>query len=318
MRLFVQYNKDSKTGKGLFFNRIVPHLERLGCKCYYENKKCDITISPIRFRVDTGKMPKVLRIDGIHIMLDSKHGKIKDEVVRKDIKRADAVIWQSEFCKYMVCNILSAHPKREAVILNGANPQDYNVLPAKSDYKYNVILSSKWYTKDDERKTKRLHDMLCFAEEYTRQRKDVCFWVAGQTNNIQSDNKRIIMLGHLEQDKLASYLKLADVMLYLAWFDFCPNAVVESICAGTPVICGNNGGTPEIVKKSGIILEIDDLMTPQYSYNNVPSILNKKDIVLDALELAQNTNFMMDRVDLTAEYVARKYYNLFSEVLNGN
>ena len=47
-------------------------------------------------------------------------------------------------------------------------------------------------------------------------------------------------------------------MVHLAWLDWCPNTVVEGLASGLPVLCSHNGGTKELVKGDGIILELEE------------------------------------------------------------
>jgi hypothetical protein len=86
MRVFWQYPYNA-TGKGKFTKRLVPELEKLGVKVEFKNyKKCDITISYTRFRMDSGKLPKVLRVDGLH-MLRNKSWRGRDKLIGRDPTR---------------------------------------------------------------------------------------------------------------------------------------------------------------------------------------------------------------------------------------
>lgn len=311
MRLFIQYEKDNQTGKGKFFRRIVPYLEAMGVKCFYENNRCDITIAPIRFREKTFGMPRVLRVDGIHI-LDTKKNRAKNEYIKDDIKKAHVVIWQSEFSKYMATGTLGVKARREAVIFNGAN-----VVPRRpmNDGWFRIILSAKWISDGESRPHKRLFDMVDMLKEYVSTREKVACFVAGKTY-LQSA-PGITVLGHIDEHHLNKYLSISDVMLNLCWYDWCPNAVVEAICAGVPVVCGNNGGVPEIVMDSGIVLNLDTPMAPGYVNPEVPSIVDKKRAVFDALdEIRAGRRLNLSRPDLTAKYAATMYKDVFEGVLN--
>jgi glycosyltransferase involved in cell wall biosynthesis len=158
---------------------------------------------------------------------------------------------------------------------------------------------------------KRLKEMLEMVREYGQARNIRC-WVAGKTD--MHAEPPIVMLGHLDEKRLNDYLSMSDVMLNLCWYDWCPNAVVEAICAGVPVICGNNGGVPEIVRDSGIILDIDTPMKPAWQKDSVPSIMGKKQDVFDALDYV--TDIIVNyRPDLTAAYAAKQYYEFFKRTL---
>jgi len=248
-------------------------------------------------------------VDGLHI-LDTKKNRGKNEIIRHDIKYSDAVIWQSEFSKKMVSGILNIIPKMDTVIFNGAENRGRS--PGKPTC-IRIIMSAKWVSDGEVRPHKRLKEMCEIVLEYST-RNEVTCWVAGMAD--YNPPRPITMLGHLKESALESYLSCADVMLNLCWYDWCPNAVVEAICAGVPVICSNNGGVPEIVKDSGIILDIDKPMVPEYVPPVVPSIMDSRRLVFDALDRVRDgATFNMDRPDLTAKYAAEQYYKLFKKVL---
>ena len=73
MKLFLQYKKND-TGKGKFTGRLVPELETLGGDVRYEGAGCDITLSYTKFREKSGGMPRVLRVDGVHLLENKKTG----------------------------------------------------------------------------------------------------------------------------------------------------------------------------------------------------------------------------------------------------
>jgi glycosyltransferase involved in cell wall biosynthesis len=100
-------------------------------------------------------------------------------------------------------------------------------------------------------------------------------------------------------------------MVHLAWLDWCPNTVVEGLASGLPVLCSHNGGTKELVKDDGIILELEedyvigtelDLYTPppisldplikgilQILY--MPKIKRRNDLKINDIALQYNTLF---------------------------
>ena len=100
---------------------------------------------------------------------------------------------------------------------------------------------------------------------------------------------------------------MADAMIHLAWLDWCPNTVVEALSCGTPVLCSHNGGTKELVKNEGVVIQLEEDYrigdkVPLYN----PSIVDTKIIVEGIIEaLEQSTLF--DRPDLDISYVAEQY-----------
>ena len=249
MNLYIQYDKSNTSGKGKFLSRLVPELERLGVSCSFDDEKgSDIALVITRFRnhVHRPKMPCVLRIDGVH-MSNDKGAKYRNGKIAYAIKHADAVIFQSKYCKKM-CRIWTGKKgKREHVIFNGDNPEFYkgaHTVFAPDGYSKKVIASAKWCNRNGERKHKGIDKVFAIAKLLP----EVYFWVAGQTTKKDPQLPNVELCGHLAEDALAARLRSANLMLYLPEYDFCPNSVVEGICAGLPVVTSDCHGATELVK----------------------------------------------------------------------
>jgi glycosyltransferase involved in cell wall biosynthesis len=263
MRVWFQYDKlKGSAGKSKFLSRLIPALADLGCKVKFREKGCDVAFSLIRFRKKT-KLPKVLRLDGVYVD-GTKKGRWTNKIIGKSIKKADAVIWQSGFCKKMGHKYVGKG-KREYTIMNGANPADYaNVEPFKSDYEYNCILVAKW------RRYKGLKDMLKIIYNM---RVDICFWVIGKVPHHVEPRANIRFIGKLGETRLRTFYKMADCMLHMPKVDWCPNAVVESMCAGTPVIVNNV--LSDMVQGGGVVCKPEEVPEAIYSYcKGKPKIYN--------------------------------------------
>jgi glycosyltransferase involved in cell wall biosynthesis len=316
MRVFWQY-RPNETGKGKFTSRLLPELEKLGVKAEFKNwKKCDLTISYTRFRMNSGKLPKVLRVDGLH-MMRNQAWRGRDKLIGKDANKADAVIWQSEFCRRILCKILKIRPKREAVIFNGDSPEYYNAVePFKSPYERNVVMMAKWYNKrGDFRISKRTKEHCKIARDYTLMDDKCCFWIIGNNRHKFFKSDRIKYVGWKEGDELAVYLKMADIYLYVPWFDWCPNSAVEAMCAGCYLVCSNNGGHAEIADGYGRVVKTDSTIKPRIFVDEKPPRADRG-AILNALK-----QYYKDRPKaevnpkVRIEHVASEYKKIFEKVL---
>ncbi len=312
MRVHIDYDPKNRSGKGSFLARLTPELEERGVKIQYTHKKADITLGVTKWRGDYAKK-KVLRIDGIHLINDKKH-LWNNKGIKKAIKKADAVIYQSHWAQTMIDKIFDIKPK-SYVVYNGADPADYT-NPIESPYPKNVIMSAKWKASDD-RRQKRLPEMYEIAKEYVRNNNDVCFWIAGAHSMKDEGIEQIKWLGYLEQKELARYLAMADVMLNLAWWDWMPNAVVEAICARCMVIAPDQTGLGEMVKESkGITLPLDKPIPQKVIFkNNKPPKFDYEPVV-KALDSAFKNWVPPFRTSFLISHIAWEYYNVFHEVLN--
>ena len=71
-----------------------------------------------------------------------------------------------------------------------------------------------------------------------------------------SNNKNIILVGDVSQERLAEYYSAADVFVLMSKHDCEPNALYEAKACGLPVIAANVGGIPHILKnrKGGFLI----------------------------------------------------------------
>jgi len=312
MKLYIQYEKGNQSGKGKFISRLTAELERLGVRVQWEQDGADIALGLTRWREKT-RMPKVLRLDGIHLINDKKHH-WNNKRIKKSMFKADAVVYQSKWGKFMIDKIFGEHHNTR-VIHNGDYPRAYR-NPAYSKYPKNVIMSAKWKSRDD-RRQKRLPDMVEIAHEYTKKHDDVCFWIAGHNELPMFKNERLINLGFQSDEQLRAHLSMADVMLNLAWWDWCPNAVVEAICAKCIVVGSNKTGVGELIEMcGGVALNIDNPITPKVQFkDNYPPPFDASQAYY-GLDKAFSGNVLVDYSPVDIRNIAVKYKQLFEDVLN--
>lgn len=72
------------------------------------------------------------------------------------------------------------------------------------------------------------------------------------------DRARILVTGHLEEKReVVRHLRLCDVFLMPSLWDGMPNAVLEAMAVGLPVIASDAGGIPEIITPNETGLLVD-------------------------------------------------------------
>ena len=59
-------------------------------------------------------------------------------------------------------------------------------------------------------------------------------------------------------ENVADYLQLGDSFVFPSHMDSSPNALLEAMCMGLPVVATNTGGLPEIVRGNGILVPPGD------------------------------------------------------------
>jgi len=232
MKVFLDY-KLNKSGKSKFLQRLEPALNKIGVTFSSKEKGCDVALAISRWRTKT-KLPKVIRVDGVHLKENDKNN-WKNERIRKGIKKSDIIIYQSKFAQREVKKHLKLKTKKEYVIYNGANPEDYDIEPIETGYDMNIIASAKWCHRNGERKHKGLKRVVKIFKNLEQEFEDAGFFVLGAVPKKYKTTGRIKFVGYLEEPELRRYLKTADVMYYMADYDWCPNALVEAIVAGAKI-----------------------------------------------------------------------------------
>ena len=306
---------DKLNGKSLFCRRLGDQLKTMGVTIVDGESPADISINVIRLKHHRSKV-KILRIDGV--WHDTAKNFIqKNKAISDSVKRADGIIFQSEFARNMGEKYLVKAKCPTTVIFNGSDPRIYNnASSVEFDKKYIFVAISKW------RPHKRLKDII---ESFILANIDNSrLLILGNTEKCGMTRSEfegyvnrddIDYLGSLPQSMLIPVIKGVAASIHLCWFDACPNSVVEAICAGVPVITNNVGGTWEIVAPSGgYVCDIDS----PYDLNPVdlyhpPKIDRNK--VAEAMRkcVSNRPKITCEHVDI--RNVARQYLDFMESLL---
>lgn len=276
----------------------------------------DISLHAVSIQETRVKARRVLRLDGVW------HNTAQDflaqnEEIRRDMEKADAVVYQSQFSKRIADKYLSPYQGPWEVIFNGADPSFYRSFrPLPKTHEHAFVAHSRW------RPHKRLLEVI--RSFLLAKIQDSCLYIAGDLSGcgIHPDLLRrcfsapnIRYLGTLDQEHLAQLLNTCDASIHLCWIDSCPNSVVEAIAAGRPVVTNNVGGTQELVGPSGgFVCAIDEPwdLNPCNLYSPPPI---DRAVVAEALRQCAFTppRISWDHVDI--RNIALQYKRFFERVL---
>lgn len=311
----IQQSDSPKTGKGFFCLRLGKALLAMGHQLVQRpSSPHDVSLHLAKMREGGGK--KILRLNGV-CHNKAKNIKSHNKGLIKSLRVADGVIYQSVFSKKLCDKYLGTFEGPSCIIPNGADPNFYqDMSPMELKNKNNFISASRW------RPHKRLRDIV--GAFHVANIEDSCLYIAGDLSKSGLSPKeikecfsdRVVHLGRIDQKTLGRYLKSSKGLLHLCWFDNCPNAVIEAICAGVPVISNNVGGTPEIVDPSGgFVCPVDK------PYNLKPVQLYKPPKV-DQNAIAEAMQKCLGPVKILSSHVdigtiAKRYADFFEGVVNG-
>lgn len=310
MKIFIDYEPNT-SGKGKFLTRLRLAMEALDCKFVTTQAKADVALGVSRWRSKIKGIPKVLRIDGVHVNKTAGN-MYKNGQIRKSIKKSDAVIFQSRFAQRMVTGILDVLPRIQRVIFNGAPVCNQGF--AGKNY-FDIVMVGNW----GNRVTKRLHEMLLVADILWKRKYCKCirFHVFGDAEEYMlAEEEQRNVYWHGRKNSIYGYLEVMNMMLNLQWFDWCPNSVIEAMCCGLPVMCGNGCGVEEIVGTNGWVLPINKpIKAKMFGYKKAPEI----DLCMVAdkiIKVSSEPHKQVDCSHVDINNIAKQYKNIFKDVLN--
>lgn len=304
------------TGPIGFMHRLISNTPRNAAIYSPLLKGADLFLCVIRQsyqawrQIDARGLPLVLRLDGIYPDKTGLCHQINEEI-KETYSRANGVIFQSEFTRSVVTSVFGPPPGLEVVIYNGSFHNESS-FANKCEGRHRLLILSRWG--DRQRNDEAVR---CFVDYPRNNEYDLL--IAGKVPPVNRiAHPRVQYLGRLHPSQVLRTLKSCAGLLHLAWYDWCPNSVIEALTSGVPVICTNLGGTKELVKESGIVIENDNAFdwTNPDLMSNVPPI--RQELFNNALDrlLEGTETFQFPRKDLFIQRTARAYVDFFGRVLS--
>ena len=294
-------NYSNTDGPSIFSNRLKTELEVQNC-IFSEDSKNRISITTGQYKQNCNN---ILRLDGLYF--DSGNTLGDNDQLNKPIFKCynefDHIVFQSDFSK-KIYESFTGVKKSNTIIHNGVEDRFFSnteSLDKPVGFEKVVIASSKW------RRHKRIEE--CIEAFKNKRLKDVALVILGGYQSV--DCKNIFSLPMIQPEELPKYYKMADAMIHLCWLDSCPNSVAESLASGLPVICSHNGGTSELVKGDGMVIQLEE----DYKYGEKVDLYNPPKVcietIVSAVEKCLEFGPIKPRQDLHISNVAKKYSNLF-------
>lgn len=179
---------------------------------------------------------------------------------------ANALVYQSQFSRSLWHRYFSKKPS--VVSLNGRNFLGRTNQP-KIGHSQPIRLLT---TYDSWRPSKRLHDLIQFLKWHNQNLPNlpVELLIIGYTKGSNPQNLTNDDLNFIETSRsisleppfkdytpaLEEKMRSSHIYISFSFRDNCPNAVIEAMSYGLPVIATNSGGIPEIIKDAGEIVSL--------------------------------------------------------------
>lgn len=300
--------------KHVLIRRMTKYFKRFGHSLTLDRTKCDVQLSQIKISKKSGKAI-VLRLDGIYYNLADRY-KQKNKAITVAHGRADAIIYQSYFSKKMCESYLRKRiTNLWTVIYNGIKENWCGEFVKHKGI--NIISSAKW------RRHKRLKETIEIFLGYLKYFPKAKLHILGKLNNNRPvKHPNIIYHGMVNYRKMAGIYQSGDMFIHLSKKDSCPNAVVEAIGAGMPVITTNAcGGSTEMCKLTeGCIICKGDSNTIKpcfpYSdpYNKLPPKL-KKNLINAMVKISKDKRRVVLPDELNIKNTTKKYIDILERAI---
>jgi hypothetical protein len=243
----------------------------------------------------------VVRLDGLYLRPRVDRTKRNNAIVCGS-RNADGVVFQNAFCRKTYEMVLGFTPERSADIVNGADPAEF--APRRPG---NVLLANAQW-----RHYKRLDAIVGAFAKLTERGVDARLHITGEPE-ARVNHPGITYLGNVSSEVVRSELAVAAASIHLSWLDWCPNAMVEAVVAGCPVIYTNSGGHPYIGRDAGTAIEDGQWDFKLIDEPDAPPI--DLDAVADAMQQHLEHPSTVYRPELDIRRVASAYVDFFDELL---
>ncbi len=224
------------------------------------------------------KVKTVLRVDGFYVpedKIDEEYQHTKsyrnsiNEQLKFDLQNFDHIIYQSHFSKSICDKHLFKRQDNFSIIMNGTNTAHFKPIPFVKNKKIKLLILGKHYPKHLSLAVKILKVVLQKNDAELniigpmRDGRDI---VRDFIQNMKIEEKirsKIKCHGIVYYNELAQKIQSCDILLHVKIGDWCPNAAIEAMACGLPVVTPAWGGTKELVGDSGIAIE-----GPEWDYDN--------------------------------------------------
>ncbi len=305
MKIQISY---SGIGPMVFMTRLAKYLSK-----HYDveivKERPDIYFSSVWAGSSPKNCKRVHRVDGCYFDKSRPGIGAMNKRIISAIDRSDMTIFQSKYCKKLCRGILGTRPKKSETIHNGFDSSLYDGIEIdKMGYNKMFVACAKW------RPLKRPRSI---AKGFLKAEipNSILIMIGDISRKDKIENDRIKYVGQIRAKHTYQYYKSCDAVVHISRLDACPNVVIEGLSAKKPIICNNVGGTPEIVKDDGIILEIDEPLKYKLFKMKKPDSVKSR-IIANGLRRCVEKDWDIYRSDLEMYNCAKKYYECFKKVLS--
>ncbi len=252
-------------GPSIFLDRLRTSIreQELGTPRAFYNPFTDINICSNVVR-NPWRRPFAFRVDGVYFdsAYSAEANARRNAPLRYGIQHALGIVYQSEYNRRMADGFLGPATSSSSTIPNGVDLRTF--CPEGPHLRGELGLSSEdlvFVTSAKWRAHKRLGAVIrAFARFQAECGSRARLVVLGRLETAPAELPHgVHLIGHVPPADLPRWYRTGNAMLFFSWLDHCPNTVLEAMGSGLPVLCTNQGGTPELVASAqgGIVSAAD-------------------------------------------------------------
>ncbi|MFH1118145.1 MAG: glycosyltransferase family 4 protein [Pseudomonadota bacterium] len=185
--------------------------------------------------------------------------------LRRDLKEFDHVIYQSSFSKDQADKHLFRRDYEFSIIHNGVDTSFLRPRKVAERSNHGIIMVLGSHHEDQlalalevfRRVHSQFSDVELLIVGSMRQRSQSVESVVAEYRKACTLDGKVTCIGQVHYHSLPEIITQAHVLLHVKPGDCCPNAVIESMSCGVPVVSPMWGGTQEIIGDAGITVPGD-------------------------------------------------------------
>lgn len=252
----------------------------------------DLIYSPDFTAPPMARVPRMITVHDLAFVTHPEHTtdalrRYLEDVVPREVARADRVAVVSHATKNDVVRYLNAPEEKVVVARNGVDNRFYNATPLDAATRARLNLPSRYMLMVGTIEPRKNHLNALRAFELAGVGKDVPLVISGRPGwgyqEAMAEAERlaarglVILPNYVPDSELPGLYAGATALLYPSWTEGFGLPVAEALAAGIPVVTGNAPALREVGGREALYTEPDDIETMAGHIRTVVEMVTSED-----------------------------------------